>query len=390
MINKKYKPFVISSIVVILLWTVNLLFLYKLDSTERGTFGDMFGAVNSLFTGLSFAGIIYAMYLQNKELSLQRRELKDTRSVMKEQSDTMKLQTAESSFFRLLENHRNLVFSLTFGGGQGYGGLNIYYTDLKNRVEEYFRASITGKLYKKEIAGYYPIKWLSFQNENIEQLINNIYHIVRFIKYKLNDDVFYHETFYKSLSKPEKYILGLYYFNIRHNNLEDFVEVNFDYLNDFHDSGNARYVDEKMDYFPYLDFNFKKTLVQFSTRDILNRTIPHDLGKLIINVIENYKEEKIILKRVILGFDLIENEFHYECDIEIQEVTEVDLFQIVWDNLCLKTINTDGMSFKQGSSFLYFKLCSVIEYGNRRFEYVSRYSFQLVESGFQFLSSNPN
>ena len=47
--------------------------------TERGTFGDMFGVVNSLFSGLAFAGVIYTIFLQHKELSLQREELTLTR-----------------------------------------------------------------------------------------------------------------------------------------------------------------------------------------------------------------------------------------------------------------------------------------------------------------------
>lgn len=390
MFFNKYRWFIIATIIVVGLWLVNWIILGQYSSEERGTYGDMFGVVNSLFTGLSFAGIIYTMYLQNKELSLQRQELKDTRAVMKEQSETLKLQTSESSYFRLLDNHRSLVSSLTFGGGQGYEGINIYYKDLKNKVEEYYRASVTGKLYKKEIAAYYPIKWLSFQNENIEQFVSNIYHVVRFIKYKLNDDDFYHETFYKSLSKPEKYILGLYYFNLERNSLEDLEKVHFDYLRDFQDSGNARYIDGKMDYFPYFDFDFKRTYVEFSNRNLYNKSYPDDLGKLIIALRENYKGKKMRLKKITLGFDLTANEFQQDYDVELKQNTEINLFQIIWDNLCLKTINSDGISFKQDGTFLYFKLYAEIEYDNRIFEYVSRYSFQRVDSGFQFISSNPN
>lgn len=42
----------------------------------RGTFGDMFGAINALFSGLAFAGVIYAIMLQRMELSYQREDLK--------------------------------------------------------------------------------------------------------------------------------------------------------------------------------------------------------------------------------------------------------------------------------------------------------------------------
>lgn len=49
-------------------------FIYRSFTTwgERGTFGDMFGAVNTCFSGLALAGIIYAMILQREELALQR------------------------------------------------------------------------------------------------------------------------------------------------------------------------------------------------------------------------------------------------------------------------------------------------------------------------------
>src|SRR5687768_14058386 len=45
----------------------------------RGQFGDMFGAVNALFSGLAFAGIIYTILLQREELEAQRKELRATR-----------------------------------------------------------------------------------------------------------------------------------------------------------------------------------------------------------------------------------------------------------------------------------------------------------------------
>ena len=42
-------------------------------------FGDSAGATNGLFSALAFAGVIYAIFLQKDELSLQRQELKNTR-----------------------------------------------------------------------------------------------------------------------------------------------------------------------------------------------------------------------------------------------------------------------------------------------------------------------
>jgi hypothetical protein len=53
-------------------------FAFK-DWPSRGTFGDMFGVVTALFSGLALGGVIYAILLQAEELSLQRAELELTR-----------------------------------------------------------------------------------------------------------------------------------------------------------------------------------------------------------------------------------------------------------------------------------------------------------------------
>lgn len=82
---------------IITLWAISalLLFLVYDNQTDRGAFGDMFGAVNALFSGLALAGVIYTIFLQSKELSLQREEIKQTRNVFEKQQ-------FESTFFQLL------------------------------------------------------------------------------------------------------------------------------------------------------------------------------------------------------------------------------------------------------------------------------------------------
>lgn len=51
--------------------------------SERGQFGDLFGGLNTLFSGFAFAGIIVAIWLQRKELQLQREDLQATREELK-------------------------------------------------------------------------------------------------------------------------------------------------------------------------------------------------------------------------------------------------------------------------------------------------------------------
>lgn len=75
--NLLYGLLVIISII----WLLSAILITKYFKSlpSQGQFGDMFGAVNSLFSGLAFAGVIYTIYLQKKELSLQRLELIETR-----------------------------------------------------------------------------------------------------------------------------------------------------------------------------------------------------------------------------------------------------------------------------------------------------------------------
>jgi len=64
-------------ILVLLIWVLaTLLIIFGIDNwSERAAFGDSFGAINALFSGLAFAGLIYTIVLQKKDLELQRNEI---------------------------------------------------------------------------------------------------------------------------------------------------------------------------------------------------------------------------------------------------------------------------------------------------------------------------
>lgn len=96
-------------------WGLSGWFLHA-DTSNRGTFGDMFGAVNALFSGLAFATLIYTAWMQRDELALQRQELAATRRELEgqrlqlaEQTATFALQRFEDSFFALLRTHSELI-----------------------------------------------------------------------------------------------------------------------------------------------------------------------------------------------------------------------------------------------------------------------------------------
>jgi len=112
-----------SLIGVIVLWALSFFLFYVIpDSGERGQFGDMFGAVNALFSGLAFAGLIITLILQRQELGLQREELEQTREELRNQraefekeNETLMYQRFENLFYNMLNLQQKIVEGLKYG-----------------------------------------------------------------------------------------------------------------------------------------------------------------------------------------------------------------------------------------------------------------------------------
>ncbi len=111
---------------IVILWIISLVAVPYLFGEEKngesffdrvgiGTFGDMFGGINALFSGIALAGIIFTIFLQRKELKLQRKELKNTREEFTTQNETLRKQRFENTFFQLLNLHHEIVDKLHFG-----------------------------------------------------------------------------------------------------------------------------------------------------------------------------------------------------------------------------------------------------------------------------------
>ena len=83
-------PFLFTVALVVAVTTsyaVTLLALLP-DSGTRAEFGDMFGALNTAFSGLAFAALAYTLNLQRKELALQRQELTRQADAQTDQAET--------------------------------------------------------------------------------------------------------------------------------------------------------------------------------------------------------------------------------------------------------------------------------------------------------------
>ncbi|WP_052248452.1 hypothetical protein [Chryseobacterium taiwanense] len=94
----RYAAYAIAFIIIVLLGTYMLL---NDDITNRGTFGDMFGFANSLFTGLSFVGLLVTIILQRQDIKGQKEELE-------RQNTAIQVQGFENTFFQMM----NILFKV--------------------------------------------------------------------------------------------------------------------------------------------------------------------------------------------------------------------------------------------------------------------------------------
>ena len=81
--NKRIIVTAVLAVLVVQAAVAITLYFALTSWTERGQFGDQFGFVNAMFSGLAFAALIYTVHLQRDELSLQRQELELTRGELR-------------------------------------------------------------------------------------------------------------------------------------------------------------------------------------------------------------------------------------------------------------------------------------------------------------------
>ena len=101
--------FILALVVLILFFMPVLLQVYLgIDENRLGVYGDFFGSINAFVSALAFAGLIFTIVLQRKDLQLQRLELQLTREELKRQAMAQENSAKEqSSQVKLLEEQIN-------------------------------------------------------------------------------------------------------------------------------------------------------------------------------------------------------------------------------------------------------------------------------------------
>lgn len=191
------------------------------DVDKMGITGDAFGAINSLFSGLAFAGLIYAIFLQRDELKLQREELKDTREELKgqktalqAQNHTMSIQRFENTFFQMLGLYNEVLSNLSVERfGQTYKGSNaffVYFQDLR----DFYNTDKNRKgqpLSKEKYIQLIELSYNRFTNETSYSLLHYfdlVYSIYNYIaSSEVSEKRFYFDILNMLLSKYEKIMI---------------------------------------------------------------------------------------------------------------------------------------------------------------------------------------
>ncbi len=133
--NEKGKwdlvPFLFAGAAVLAMWIITYFILkgFNGDLVEFGQFGDSYGALNTLYSGLAFAGIIATIFMQRKELKYQREELELTRKELTKSAQAqdlsqqalnlqLKLMTKQAVLTAYLSSYSNNLGLLTSGRGE--------------------------------------------------------------------------------------------------------------------------------------------------------------------------------------------------------------------------------------------------------------------------------
>lgn len=200
----RYRLLLIAWFSVLMIWVANWIGLVKFYDDEkgaRGTFGDMFGGVNALFTGLAFATLIYTAFMQQRELRLQRMALKLQRGELKlqrielghtreeirgqkeqleQQSETFELQRFESTLFSLMQVHAMNLSNLRFDGNQGKQGVKSLWTLFFNEFRHLPELRSRDNSLLLSVQRYQSVYR---DNESVFGIyFRGLYHIFKFIK----------------------------------------------------------------------------------------------------------------------------------------------------------------------------------------------------------------
>lgn len=217
---------VMPFLLVLILWFLSLKLNLKLDDSAVTI-------TNSIFSALAFAGVITAIYMQRKELILQRNELESTRKEFRIQNRTLKKQRFENTFFSMITIHHEITsrISIFHGSGQFVGRQAIWqiYEDFKgtylNRIRKEGNPPIRLETAERHISFISDSFYKTYiDNErHLRHYFRNLATLVKFIHQsdlvKKSEKGFYYDVITSQVNSDEIALMH-YYFNVGLGTLE--------------------------------------------------------------------------------------------------------------------------------------------------------------------------
>lgn len=234
-------------IIVISLWCVNLLFgfwAFGSNKAKGGEWGDIFGAVNALFSALAFLMIYYGIQMQRYEVRLAKSELaeskKQTQEILKQsqeqknaldkQNEATERQMFENTFFKFLDDYNDIVERLQFKrlvwqnfgpdesflrleSGNDYTGKRIF-SHLSYWINKLFADDFddVGWIFKELNKNDFNLQYKFFRSATKELLgpyFRTVYNILKYLELsKIEDKKFYSNIFRAQMSDNEIKVLA--------------------------------------------------------------------------------------------------------------------------------------------------------------------------------------
>jgi len=150
---------------------------YSID--KAGVFGDSFGILTSIFSGLAFAGVIWTVLSQLEELSITRDQLKN--------------QGIENAFFQMLALHNQILNDIdlskeTVNGiirTNGRDAINIFVERLIKNYKTVNSTSMSKKESEKANDAY-GMFWLKHKSE-LAHYYRFLYNLIRYVDNSQSD-----------------------------------------------------------------------------------------------------------------------------------------------------------------------------------------------------------
>ncbi len=116
--NKKESKWIVWSIlsiapILFIIYVSAILYftwpIQEISLTKSAVFGDSFGPLTALFSGLAFSGMIVTIYLQRNDLALQREDVQANRAEFQRAAVAQERTVRISAITTLLEEYNNRI-----------------------------------------------------------------------------------------------------------------------------------------------------------------------------------------------------------------------------------------------------------------------------------------